>query len=122
MESNIVVTGNQNIVVSGSFQDGTIATTTGNVANEPTPTKIKPEKGTVNLIKLRDMLESRFNPQELSVLVFDLGVDYDALYGQSRSQKTSDLIYELVRTDRLGDLIEVGRRLRPDIPWDNAIS
>ncbi|GAB4334655.1 MAG: hypothetical protein OHK0047_23570 [Leptolyngbyaceae cyanobacterium] len=122
MESNIVVTGNQNIVVSGSFQDGTIATTTGNVANEPTPTKIKPEKGTVNLIKLRDMLESRFNPQELSVLVFDLGVDYDALYGQSRSQKTSDLIYELVRTDRLSDLIEVGRRLRPDIPWDNAIS
>lgn len=122
MESNIVVTGNQNIVVSGSSQDGTIATTTGNVANEPTSTEIKPEKGTVNLVKLRDMLESRFNPQELSVLVFDLGVDYDALYGQSRSQKTRDLIYELVRTDRLGDLIEVGRRLRPDIPWDNAIS
>ncbi|MGQ9870494.1 hypothetical protein [Leptodesmis sp.] len=122
MESNIVVTSNQNIVVSGRFRDGTIATTTGNVANEPTPTEIKPEKGTANLVKLRDMLESRFNPQELSVLVFDLGVDYDALYGQSRSQKTGDLIYELVRTDRLGDLIEVGRRLRPDVPWDNVIS
>jgi formylglycine-generating enzyme required for sulfatase activity len=72
------------------------------------------------LSKLRQILATRFNEGELRDLCFDLGLDYGDLVGETRSDKARELVAYLGRRDRVSDLVETGRRIRPDIRWKNA--
>lgn len=66
---------------------------------------------------LRDTLLALFNESELRDLCFQLGVDYDTLSGQSKPDKTRELLLYLSRHGRLNELIKVGQDLRPHGNW-----
>lgn len=72
------------------------------------------------LMKLAKLLETRFDREELRTLCFNLGVDYDDLPGTSRVDKAGELIRHLQRRDRLSELINAGKQLRPHLSWDDA--
>jgi hypothetical protein len=65
-------------------------------------------------------LVERFNEGELRTLCFRLGIDYDDLIGEGKSDKARELIAYLERRASLSRLMEVGKQLRPDISWDVA--
>ncbi len=73
-------------------------------------------------IHLRDILVTRHSTEDLKLLCFELGavipdLDYDSLPGQGKADKARELVAFVGRRGRVADLVEVGRRLRPDIPW-----
>jgi DNA repair exonuclease SbcCD ATPase subunit len=79
-----------------------------------------PEEGAIDqayLTRLRQVLTTRLDAGELRTLCFDLGMDYDDLPGAGKASRARELVGYLARRDRIADLIRVGKRLRPDIPW-----
>ena len=75
----------------------------------------------LDLSKLRELLTKRFDVEELRSLVFDLGVDYDSLRGEGQAAKARELVAYLERRDRVLDLVELGQKLRPDVPWQGVV-
>lgn len=71
--------------------------------------------------KLYKILTDRFNDDELRTLCFALGIDYDNLRGDGKSGKARELITYLERRNEIPQLIEIGKQLRPDISWPDAI-
>ena len=71
----------------------------------------------LDLSKLRELLTKRFDLEELRSLVFDLGIDYDSLRGEGQAAKARELVAYLERRDRVLDLVELGQKLRSDVPW-----
>ena len=65
-------------------------------------------------------LEEYFDEEELRSLCFELGVKYDSLPAQGTAGKARELVAALDRADRLHELVERGRQLRPHVPWGNA--
>ena len=74
-----------------------------------------------HLIQLHQILTERFAHGELRTLCFDLGVDYDDLPGGGKADKARELIVYLERRDRIRELLEAGKRLRPDVSWEEAL-
>lgn len=74
------------------------------------------------LTMLREILVERFSEEELKTLCFDLGgVTYDSLPGEGTSGKARELISHCDRRKSLQCLVNVGKRLRPDIAWDKLL-
>jgi DNA-binding NtrC family response regulator len=70
--------------------------------------------------RLLQILVNRFDGSELRMLCFQLGIDYeDSLPGESKEDKALDLIKRLERRDRILELVQAGKQLRPDIAWDD---
>jgi eukaryotic-like serine/threonine-protein kinase len=70
-------------------------------------------------IKLIGIFTDRFNEEELRDFCHYLkDVDYENLPGNSKSEKTRELINYLKRRNRVEELVELGNKLRPDIKWD----
>jgi hypothetical protein len=67
---------------------------------------------------LRQILEKRFNKGELRTFCFELGVDYDNLPGEGKANKARELVEYAERHSLIHRLITTGKRLRPDIPWN----
>jgi hypothetical protein len=89
-------------------------------STEGAPAGSKP--GTVTLgyrTELRQLLSKHFDKGELQTLCFDLRVDYDSLPGDGKADKERELIEHLERRSRLQQLVELGKRLRPDVPWES---
>jgi hypothetical protein len=68
--------------------------------------------------RLRQLLSTYFDEGELRTLCFDLDIEYDDLPGVGRSNKVRELVGYLERHSRIYDLLEVGKRLRPDVLWE----
>lgn len=73
------------------------------------------------LVDLHEVLAVRFNESELRTLCFDLEIDYDDLPGAAKTDKARELVAYLERRERIHELAQVGRRLRPDVSWDNIL-
>ena len=73
------------------------------------------------IVRWRQILITRFDEGELRILCFNLGIDYASLPGESKADKTRELIAYLERHARIPELVEVGRQLRPDISWIQII-
>ena len=69
------------------------------------------------LIQLRQLLVTHFDEGELRTLCFDLDVDYDSLPGEGKANKARELVSYLQRHARLPDLVQIGRKIRSDVPW-----
>lgn len=74
----------------------------------------------VNLVRLRRLIASRFNDGELRTLCFDLGVDYEDLPGEGKSDKARELVSFLERRNRIPELVEMGKQQRSDIRWESV--
>ncbi len=72
------------------------------------------------LRQLREFLATRFSRDELQMLCFDLGLDDEDLPSGPKSSLLISLIWRLAREDRLLELIDVGRKQRPEIRWDRV--
>jgi hypothetical protein len=75
-----------------------------------------------DLSLLHKFLAGRLNDEELRGLCFELRVDYENLRGEGKVSKARELILHLDRYRRIHDLVEIGKRMRPDIPWNEAMS
>lgn len=69
------------------------------------------------LTTLRELLSSHFDREELRTLSFDLGIDYDDLRGEGKSNKARELIGLMARRQRLPELVEWARKYRPGVQW-----
>jgi peptide/nickel transport system permease protein len=70
-----------------------------------------------HLARLHQILNTRFNKGELLVLCLNLGMDYNAVPGEGKVDKTRELVASLERHNRISELVRIGEQLRPDIPW-----
>lgn len=84
------------------------------------PGGIPPER--IFYIKLLNLLDKRFDEEELRTLCFSLGVDYDNLPAQGAKNKARELIKYLNRRDRIPALVKAGKNLRSEIPWPDIDS
>lgn len=66
---------------------------------------------------IRDGLVTAFDESELIDLCFDLGINYEALVGEAFPDKARNLVLHQQRRQRLNDLIEHCKRLRPSHEW-----
>jgi len=73
-----------------------------------------------HLSKLRRILAVRFSKSELRTLCFDLGIEYETLPGETKQDIARELVVHCGRRSQIPQIIEVGRQLRPDIPWEDA--
>ncbi|MCO6435393.1 hypothetical protein [Nitrosomonas nitrosa] len=73
------------------------------------------------LIKLFKILSNRFNQEEIRVLCFHLGIEYEDLQGEGKKDKTVSLIKQLYRYNRINEFIDTGKSLRPDITWEEYL-
>jgi hypothetical protein len=77
---------------------------------------------------LRKLLSVRFSEEDLKTFVFDLAddlqlddLDYDNLPSAGKVGKARELVAYFQRRDRVPELAGMGKRLRPDIPWERAL-
>lgn len=70
---------------------------------------------------LRRLLVDSFNDGELRDLCFDLGIDYDDLPGQAKSDKARELVAYANRRARSADLLAACRHERPHAEWDSLM-
>lgn len=72
-------------------------------------------------MRMLRLLTTHFGEEELRDLCFYLEeVDFDSLPGRGKSAKARELILYLERRNQLGVLQELGREVRPDVPWDEG--
>lgn len=67
---------------------------------------------------LRDNIAHHFDLGELNTLCFDLGVDFDELPGQTKTEKAQNLLANLNRRNRIPVLIEHLKKQRPHVDWE----
>lgn len=76
----------------------------------------------MNVERLREQLMELFSLDELRVLTYSLGVDYDSLPEGGKSTKIRELILYLARHGQLENLIQEASRIRPSADWNKVIS
>ena len=69
------------------------------------------------LRQLRQVLVTRFDKGELNTLCFELDIDYDDLPNEGKENRARELIVRLGHRGCISDLVRIGEKLRPDIPW-----
>lgn len=71
----------------------------------------------VDIRQLRDVLVTNFSLYELQDLCFDLGIDFDNVYGETRNAKARELIQYMDRRGELSKLVMAVKSLRPQVAW-----
>lgn len=66
---------------------------------------------------LRDNMNAYFNMSEIHSLCFDLGIEFEELSGDTRSDKVKALISFMQRHGRLDELIKLVQQQRPHASW-----
>jgi hypothetical protein len=88
------------------------STATANIDGDPgKPYTRKDLSGLLNI------LLTKFSESEVKILCFHLGVEYEELAGSDKALKVIELIKSLQRRERLGELIEIGRKVCPRAEW-----
>lgn len=72
--------------------------------------------------KLTRVLLEQFNEEELRDLCFELVLDYENLAGSGKSVKVRSLIQYLQRRNRLPELLDLLKKVRPRIDFDDLIT
>jgi hypothetical protein len=67
--------------------------------------------------QLRQLLTDHFDAEELCTLCFDLGVDYDNLRGEGKTNKVRELVAYLERRGRIPELVATCHHQRPKVSW-----
>jgi hypothetical protein len=69
------------------------------------------------LAALRQQMEQAFSLDELRTLVFDLGLNYDNLAGETLARKVLSVVESCRRNGRLPDLVAQLKAVRPETAW-----
>lgn len=81
-----------------------------------TVTAVEIERG-IDKVALRDKMVEAFDLSELGDVTFELDVKFDDVAGERLTHKVRELIEMMERNGRLADLLEVCRKLRPNLTW-----
>jgi len=73
------------------------------------------------MIELRRRLDASFGKADLSVLCFDLGLDYENFPGDTKSEKTVYIVRHVDCTGMVPDLVKLCIKERPNIPWADCL-
>lgn len=68
---------------------------------------------------LRDVIDKQFNLEEVKLLCFDLGIDFDNLAGDIKVAKVQSLIIGLNKQSLLSELIYRLQQIRPNFQWSD---
>jgi hypothetical protein len=71
----------------------------------------------IDRIRLRDILISYFNEEELRDIAFDLNIDYESLSGSGKGAKAREMIVYMINRNRYDELVDKVRELRPNLAW-----
>ena len=71
-------------------------------------------------VQLKNLMEDAFNLDELTVIAFELEVDWESLAGNTRPLKIIALISYFQRRGQLDKLLTVLQQHRPDGAWPKA--
>jgi hypothetical protein len=82
--------------------------------------KRQTRRRTVDRTKLREILVEYFSESDLRNLCFQFDVDYADLGRGGRADKARELVIYFHQRRRLHALVEEGKKLRPDVPWEDA--
>lgn len=106
------------LIVGGEKQVANANVPPGAVSADATPAKRQ------HLVTVHHMLTTTFDEGELRTLCFELGLAYEDLPGEGKSNKARELVTYLARRQRLSELIIQCRRLRPHAAWPpvNAVA
>ena len=74
------------------------------------------------LRQLHKQLLAHFDKEELGLVCFSLGLEFDDLWGEGRPAKAFALLLLLARQDRLPQLLAIVREERPSIDWPDIPS
>ncbi len=74
----------------------------------------------MNLQNLAHQIESSFTIAEIQNICFDLGIEYENIEGNTKSNKARSLVKHCKRTGQLAQLVEQCKQLRPSIRWELA--
>ena len=66
---------------------------------------------------LRQLCSQYFDDNELRDLCFDLRIEYENLSGDNKLAKVRELLLYVTRHHKLTNLIELFKKLRPDLQW-----
>lgn len=72
--------------------------------------------------QIRETLDTFFDDGELRTLCFDLGIDYDNLPGDSKTDKARELVGYCERRGRVVALYEAIYRYRPNAFWKDELA
>lgn len=75
-----------------------------------------------SLMQMRDQVANRFGLEELQLLVFDFGLDWEEVQRTGKTARVRDLIVQLGRSDELFELVDLLREKRPCINWPEVLS
>ncbi len=101
-----------------SRQPNTTSRDTTDVQNGPkVQAATKTNHTTALSSQLLQVLVERFDQGELRTLCFHLGIDDQLLGGRGKADQARELIIYLAHRHRLAEILQVGQRMRPDIPW-----
>jgi hypothetical protein len=71
----------------------------------------------VDLVKLRQNIDTYFNDSELRTLCFDMSIDYDDLPGTSKGDKARELVAHCIRHGLMNELVQSCYTRRPHVTW-----
>ena len=74
----------------------------------------------MNWMKLRRLIDTHFNDDELRTLCFDLEIDYESLGGEGKRGKIRELLNFMRRYHRVDELIHYLGTERPEVPWPDV--
>ncbi len=86
--------------------------------DEPSPVNDLEEA--IDRNRLVELLHTHFDLEELKSLCFNLNERYDDLRGETPRRKIEELVAKLQRQDRLSELIDRVKVIRPKVPWDDV--
>ncbi|MCI0397800.1 MAG: ATP-binding protein [Chloroflexi bacterium] len=70
--------------------------------------------------RLYRLLDQHFDREQLKLLAYDLGYDYDNLSGERKLNKAQDLVAQMERKGQLEHLIRTARHYRPSVAWPGS--
>lgn len=85
-------------------------------------TPSNPSPSTMTLAQFNGLLRKQFNESELKDVCLTLQVDYELLPGNSKADKSRELILYLQRRGRVSHLLSLVKQERPHIPWPDTIN
>ena len=110
---NITITGGQGITIGDQAQVTQQFANSGSDA----PPSAPPPVDTERLVALADQITRYFNLSEVRDLCFRLGIEYEDLGGEGKSEKVRELVMRVERNGRLPHLIPLLQQLRPHVDW-----
>lgn len=72
----------------------------------------------IDLVFLQQKLGEHFDLSELKTLCFDLNIDYEELAGDTKTDKTRELVKFGYKTGRIRDIMKSCQELRPQVVWN----